>query len=85
MKNFQSYKQFLNEDIIPKDPSRKMDNYMFFENLKTIKQSIEELLSLDPMMVDDILQNGHDWASDHISTAKESIDQVTHFFMNKKR
>jgi hypothetical protein len=41
-------------------------------------------MSLDPVMVDGILQNGHDWAEDHIATAKESIDQVTHFFMNKK-
>ncbi len=79
--NIKSIEEFLSEAI---DPSSKMDHYMFFENLKTIKQSIEELMSLDPMAVDQILQNGHDWASDHISTAKESIDQVTHFFMNKK-
>jgi hypothetical protein len=84
LKNIYSIEEFLNEASMNNDPSVKMDHYMFFENLKTIKQSIEELMSLDPMMVDDTLQNGHDWAADHMSTAKESIDQVTHFFMNKK-
>jgi hypothetical protein len=81
MKNIKSLDEFIGEAEITAGP--KMNHYMFFENLKTIKQNIEELMSLDPMMVDKILQNGHDWASDHMATAKESIDQVTHFFMNK--
>jgi hypothetical protein len=80
LKNIQSIEEYLGEAA----GSPNTENYMFFENLKTIKQSIEELMTLDPIMVDQILQDGHDWAEDHIATAKESIDQVTHFFMNKK-
>ena len=41
------------------------------------------LLELDPQMVDSIIQDGHDWADDHISEAKTNIDQVFDFMMNK--
>jgi len=38
----------------------------------------------DTNMVNDTLNNGHDWADDHITEAKVNIDQVFDFFMNKK-
>lgn len=53
--------------------------YMFYKNLEQIKRQCEEMLELDD--IDDILED-HDWASDHISTSKESIDQVYEFLMN---
>jgi hypothetical protein len=34
------------------------------------------------MVIEDILQNGHDWADDHVSEAKNNMDQVFDFFMN---
>ena len=34
-------------------------------------------------MVEDILENGHDWAQDHISEAKNNMDQVFDFLMNE--
>jgi len=57
-------------------------NYMFFENLKTIQRLIEELLTLDETEVDEIIESGHDWATDHISVAKTDIEQVYNFLMN---
>jgi hypothetical protein len=36
-------------------------------------------------MIHSILENGHDWAQDHIATAKESIDQVFDFIMNEEK
>jgi endonuclease III len=42
-------------------------NYMFFSNLKQMKRQIEMIMEMDPNMIDDIIQNGHDWADDHIS------------------
>jgi hypothetical protein len=36
-------------------------------------------MSLDPNKVDSTLQNGHDWAADHITVAAENVDQVTKF------
>jgi hypothetical protein len=60
-------------------------NYMFFSNLEQIKRQCELLLELDPNKIDDILMNGHDWADDHITVAKENIDQVFDFMMNETK
>lgn len=60
-------------------------NYMFFSNLEQIKRQCESLLDLDPNKIDDILMNGHDWADDHITVAKENIDQVFDFMMNETK
>jgi len=58
-------------------------NYMFFSNLEQIKRQCEMMLEMDPSKLDDIIQNGHDWADDHISEAKTNIDQVFDFFKNQ--
>jgi hypothetical protein len=58
-------------------------NYMFFSNLEQIKRQCEMMLEMDQDMLDDIIQNGHDWADDHITEAKTNIDQVFDFFKNK--
>jgi hypothetical protein len=36
-------------------------------------------------MVNQLLEQGHDWADDHISSAKENIDQVFDFMMNETK
>ena len=62
----------------------KLDNYMFFSNLKQMKRQLDIMLGeFNPNMVNDILNNGHDWADDHITEAKVNIDQVFDFFMDK--
>jgi hypothetical protein len=58
-------------------------NYMFFSNLEQIKRQCEMMLEMDPNEIDEIIQNGHDWADDHISEAKTNIDQVFDFFKNE--
>ena len=63
----------------------KESNYMFFSNLEQMKRQCELLLELDRSEVDSILSNGHDWADDHISTAKENMDQVFDFMMNETK
>ena len=61
-------------------------NYMFFSNLEQMRRQCSILLNeFDPHMIDDILTNGHDWADDHISEAKNNLDQVFDFLMNEKR
>ena len=42
-------------------------NYMFFSNLEQIKRQCEMMLEMDQDMLDDIIQNGHDLADDHIN------------------
>ena len=62
---------------------QEVADYMFFSNLQQIKRQCEMLLEMDPHKIDDIIQNGHDWADDHISEAKTNIDQVFDFMMNE--
>lgn len=61
------------------------ENYMFFSNLEQIKRQCEMLLELDPHIIDEIIQNGHDWADDHVSEAKNNMDQVFDFMMNETK
>lgn len=59
-------------------------NYMFFSNIKRINELSSMLLKLDHQKIDDMLNNGHDWANDHVSKAKENIVQVFEFFNDGK-
>jgi hypothetical protein len=61
------------------------ENYMFFSNLQQIHRQCEMLLKMDPQELDQIIQNGHDWADDHVSEAKNNMDQVFDFFMNETK
>lgn len=61
------------------------NRYMFFSNLEQIKRQAELLLELDDDMIYQILENGHDWADDHITVAKENLDQVFDFLMNETK
>lgn len=73
-------------DIIRKVVKEQSDErYMFFSNLEQIQRQMGLLLDLNHEEVSDILENGHDWAQDHIATAKESIDQVFDFLMNETK
>jgi hypothetical protein len=38
---------------------------------------------MDPEKINEIIQNGHDWADDHISEAKTNMDQVFDFLKNE--
>ena len=61
------------------------NRYMFFSNLEQMRRQCDLLLDLDPEMVESILENGHDWAQDHISEAKNNMDQVFDFLMNETK
>jgi len=61
------------------------ENYMFFGNLQQIHRQCEMLLKMDPKVLDNIIKNGHDWADDHVSEAKNNMDQVFDFFMNETK
>jgi hypothetical protein len=61
------------------------ENYMFFSNIQQIQRQCEMLLKMDPQELDEIIKNGHDWADDHVSEAKNNMDQVFDFFMNETK
>ncbi len=57
--------------------------YMFFQNLKTIKRHVDEILKMDKSQIDDLLKGGHDWASDHIAVSKDDIQEVAEWIKNE--
>lgn len=63
--------------------STRPESYMFFGNLQTIKRAVDALLEMDPHAIDEILNNGHDWAADHVATSKDDLQEVADFFINK--
>ena len=61
------------------------NRYMFFSNLQQMRRQCDLLLDLEPDMIESILENGHDWAQDHIAEAKNNMDQVFDFLMNESK
>ena len=57
--------------------------YMFFSNLEQMMRQARMLLQMDEDMLEDLLNNGHDWAADHIAEAKNNMDQVFDFIMGE--
>lgn len=70
--------------VIKESSAKQTENYMFFSNLKQMMRQCQLMLEMDPQMIDEILQNGHDWADDHVTEAKTNMDQVFDFLMNEK-
>jgi hypothetical protein len=62
---------------------QESSRYMFFSNLEQMKRQCEILLDMDHNEIESILENGHDWAQDHISESKNNMDQVFDFIMNE--
>ena len=63
----------------PQEPASGREerrHYMFFSNLKAIKGMAEEMLAMDAAKIDEMLADGHDWASDHIATSKDDVEEV---------
>ena len=74
-----------NKESLGEGGEGRTENYMFFSNLKQMKRQIEILMEMDPMVIEALLQNGHDWADDHITEAKTNVDQVFDFIMNETK
>jgi hypothetical protein len=65
---------------------QEVADYMFFSNLQQIKRQCEVLLEMNPQQIDEIInEGGHDWADDHVTEAKNNMDQVFDFLMNETK
>ena len=73
------------DNLIKKVLKEETQRYMFFSNLEQMKRQCEILLGEDREMIESILDNGHDWAQDHIAEAKNNMDQVFDFLMNETK
>lgn len=69
--------------VLSEEGDMETNRYMFFSNLEQIKRQCEILLDMSVDEISQILDNGHDWADDHISEAKNNMDQVFDFLMNE--
>jgi len=69
--------------VLREEDERRSSRYMFFSNLEQMRRQCDLLLDMDHDMIEEILENGHDWAQDHISEAKNNMDQVFDFLMNE--
>lgn len=78
MKNFNEWLNKVSED------HHELKNYMFFSNLKVIKDRIEEILAMDPIEVDHMIEDGHDWAREHLATAKDDIEEVHNWLTTRE-
>jgi hypothetical protein len=71
--------------VLREEEHKMSSRYMFFSNLQQMRRQCDLLLDLDEKMVESILENGHDWAQDHIAEAKNNMDQVFDFIMNESK
>jgi len=71
--------------VLKEEDEYRSGRYMFFSNLQQMRRQCDLLLDLDEEMVESILENGHDWAQDHIAEAKNNMDQVFDFLMNESK
>jgi len=62
------------------DDNDKPSNYMFFHNLERIQELTSMILGMDRKKIDEMLNDDHDWANEHVSTAKTNLDHVFEFF-----
>ena len=69
--------------VLREEEEHRSNRYMFFSNLEQIKRQCEILLEKDEDDIESILENGHDWAQDHIAESKNNMDQVFDFLMNE--
>ena len=71
--------------VLKEEDEKHSSRYMFFSNLQQMKRQCEMLLEMDQQQIESILDNGHDWAQDHIAEAKNNMDQVFDFLMNETK
>ena len=67
-----------------KECHKDSENYMFFANVMNMKRMCDEILEMDSDHVDQILSDGHGWATDHIATSKDDVQEVYDFLMPQK-
>lgn len=66
------------------DNNENLQNYMFFSNLRIIKDKVDSLLNMDPVTIDNMLSDGHDWANEHMTTAKDDVEEVYNWITTRK-
>ena len=83
-KNYPKKKQWDKLSTEENEETIRGGNYMFWQNIKNIQHCCNEILNMDKAEIDKILENGHAWAIDHVSTSCDDIEEVYHFIESNK-
>lgn len=85
MKNLNILKKLIREELAKlKENHSELENYMFFQNVKSINDATSQILQMDPGYVDSTLSDGHQWAVDHIATSADDVSEVASFLMHRQ-
>jgi hypothetical protein len=85
MKNLNILRTLIREELAKlREGHNEMENYMFFQNVKSINDATSQILQMDPGYVDSILSDGHQWAVDHIATSADDVSEVHAFLVNRQ-
>ena len=85
MENLNILRTLIREELARlKEGHNEMENYMFFQNVKSINDATSQILQMDPGYVDSILSDGHQWAVDHIATSADDVGEVHTFLANRQ-
>jgi hypothetical protein len=74
----------ISEETI-QEAKNDIKHYMFFSNLHTIKEKVDKLLSMDQKRIDKMLDDGHDWAAEHVATSKDDLEEVYNWISSSFR
>ena len=78
--SIEKYQEFLEKKKgLTNEGHSEMQNYMFFANISNIRRMCEEILKMEPNKIDSLLDDGHAWATDHIATSKDDVEEVYGF------
>lgn len=70
-------------DAVEEGHRHGLKNYMFFNNAKAICRMARKIMAMDPMEVDRMLDQ-HSWATDHMATSKDDVEEVYNWLMSTK-
>jgi len=80
MKNFENLLiKKLVKKVLNETHEKNNDRYMFFSNLEQIHRQTEILLQENEEQIHSILENGHDWAQDHMLPQKNLLTKYLIF------
>jgi hypothetical protein len=85
MKNLNILRTLIKEELAKlKENHSELENYMFFQHVRSINDATSQILQMDPGYVDSILSDGHQWAVDHITTSADDVSEVSSFLTHRQ-
>lgn len=78
MKNIKVFEDF-HGMMDHEDNDFELTHYMFFQNLASMKDAIDDIMKMNHNQIDKLLSDDHGWAVDHVATSADDLEEVYHF------